>query len=816
MSNHSISSIYCAFRGMTPKYKRSEWEEEDGSSNCSYPSEAPMYSGNAGPPGMNPTVRVHNGKPRTFWQRLSSFEKLLLFIISLLTLLVFILSIVINVYRNSALPTPTVTVVMKHDNVSKSRNKEKILLEDQICQKKSCVISASTLLSAMDDSVDPCSDFYSYACGGWIKSNPIPDNQPSWGMFHKLAENNQITIRSTLEKPINESDCEAIKKAKIYYTSCMDVNETIESLGAKPLQDFLSKIGGWSISGNFSLDSWSFQNLIQTIQIEYAFSGGLFNWEVGKDDKNSSHYIIQIDQGGLSLPSEHYYLNKSDDDPILNAYLEYMTTVGVLLGGDKNSTREKMKEVLNFETKIAKFTIPDEKRRDEEKLYNNMTISKLQKLAPFFRWKQYFNTAAKTAKTKFKLFPTDSVVVFSPNFLRNLTNLVKEYQSTDENKFILNDYMVWQAVRPLSQYISKNFRDARNILRKALLGLDGQQTKWRMCASDTTGAVGFAVGAMFVQNTFNGESKPIAEKMIESVRAAFKQNLDTLQWMDSETRRLAKEKADAITDMIGYPDFILNPDKLDKKYEGLEFEINEYFENNLRLTKFALSKNMEKLKKKVDHKEWDMVPSDVNAYYEPSDNKIVFPAGILQKPFFSLVFPRALQFGGIGMVMGHELTHAFDDMGRTYDKNGNLHKWWKNETIREFNERTKCMKEQYSQYKLFDEKICGERTVGENIADNGGLKSAYHAYLSTVKKEGAEPKLPGLGMTNNQVFFLGFAQLWCSTSTRQAAHMAILKDSHTPAKYRVIGSLANSREFAKVFNCPAGSKMNPIKKCQVW
>ncbi|KAK2703842.1 hypothetical protein QYM36_017782, partial [Artemia franciscana] len=323
----------------------------------------------------------------------------------------------------------------------------------------------------------------------------------------------------------------------------------------------------------------------------------------------------------------------------------------------------------------------------------------------------------------------------------------------------LQNYLMWQVVKSFISTLPKSFRDAGKILRKALLGTDYTEEVWRYCVGDTNSILGFAVGSLFVRKTFHEESKQIAEEMIRSVRDAFIGNFPSLTWMDEKTRDAAKEKAIAITSMIGFPDFILNKDKLDEYYKDLHVIESEYFKNTLRSNQFSQRQNLKNLGEPVNKTEWGMPPATVNAYYTPNKNQIVFPAGILQKPFFDVTAPPSLNFGGMGVVVGHELTHAFDDQGREFDKNGDMKPWWNNETITKFQQRADCIADQYSSYSVNDEMVSGKQTIGENIADNGGLKAAFHAYQRWVKRmDIQERKLPGLNFTAPQLFFLSFAQ----------------------------------------------------------
>ncbi|XP_015588301.1 endothelin-converting enzyme homolog isoform X2 [Cephus cinctus] len=730
------------------------------------------------------------------WRARSPMEKCLFIVCAGLLLMVVVLSIIIS-SKNSWDDAQIFHVSNGEDGAH--------------CLTEHCVTVAASIINSIDNSVNPCDDFYEYACGGWIKKNPIPDGKSMWGTFGKLEQENQLILKNVLEKPLNEMKSEAERKAKLYYISCMDPDETIEVLGAKPMLNLLNDTGGWNITGHFNISSWSLQNTMHILQNKYNM-GGLFSWAVSEDDRNSTRYIIQVDQGGLTLPTIDNYLNKTEHGKVLAAYLDYMTQIGVLLGGEENSTRKQVQAVIEFETELAQITIPQEERRDEEKLYNLMSLSDLQKLAPFISWVEYFQNATVNKKITSKV----KIVNYAPQYFKELTKLVIQYNKTTEGKIVLNNYLVWQTVRSLTAYLSKPFRDAYKGLRKALIGSEGREEQWRYCVTDANNVMGFAIGAMFVREVFHGKSKPMAEEMINEIRKAFTRNLKNLTWMDAETRESAEAKANAITDMIGFPNFILNATELDERYEDLLISKDEYFLNNIRVNQYTLRRNLEKLDQVANKTTWIMTPPTVNAYYTPTKNQIVFPAGILQSPFYDMENPSSLNFGGMGVVMGHELTHAFDDQGSEYDLHGNLHQWWNNATIERFKNRTECFVEQYNDFEIQGRHVNGKQTLGENIADNGGLKAAYHAYLSTPKSHKDQMPLPGLNLTHRQLFFLSFAQVWCSAVTSETMGLQIEKDTHCPAKYRVIGPLSNLNEFSTEFNCPKGSRMNPISKCEVW
>ncbi|CAG7731662.1 unnamed protein product [Allacma fusca] len=730
-------------------------------------------------------------QPAGIWQSRTFLEKLLLFFaFTLLSILVLVTALAIQGWKASYI------VQINHCN-------------KETCVSPTCVQAAASVLTSMNLSVDPCQDFYQYACGGWVESNPIPDGKSTWGTFQKLGQQNQLVMKAVLERP-NYAKCGAEEKAQKFYKSCMDGNDTLEKLGAGPLQDLLVKVGGWSVSSsNFSLSKWKFQTQLQVLHNDYNM-GGFFTWAVGEDDRNSTRHIIQIDQGGLTLPKD-YYLNNTYAN-VVEAYLNYMTQVGMLLGaGNETRTREMMKNVIEFETEIAKVTIASEDRRDDEKMYHAMNISSLQTLIAEVSWYEYFNNAFNRVNHTLK--NGDIVVVYAPEYLGNLSKILHNKKASDEGKRVLNNYMVWHTVKSMTCCLSKAFRDAEKILRKAILGTDGTEESWRTCVGDTNNNLGFALGAMFIREAFHTESRPMAQIMIEDIRKAFQENLNNLAWMDNETRKLASEKAAATTDMIGYPDFILKPDELEKKYANLDINETDYFGNVLRVSQFTLRKNLLKLDEPVNKTKWGMTPPTVNAYYTPTSNQMVIPAGILQQPFFDPKYPKSINYGAIGVVMGHELTHGFDDQGREYDKFGNLNQWWNNETINKFKKQAECIVNQYSSFKIDGETLNGKQTLGENIADNGGLKAAFHAYRNLQTKD---MYLPGVNVSHDQLFFISFAQVWCSASLKESLVLQIQNDPHVPAPLRVQGPLSNLQEFSEAFKCPIKTPMNPPKKCTVW
>ncbi|XP_061380295.1 endothelin-converting enzyme homolog isoform X2 [Danaus plexippus] len=778
------------------RYKKTGFMDDDAGSVSSIQLNEGVRSGGT-------HIRYHMGVSFIGWHQRTKLERILLVITAFLLVAILLTTcLLLTIKGPSYIPVPP---------CYNPEPKE----ESSVCLSGSCIYTASEVIRALDETQDPCEDFYDFACGGWLKNNPIPEGKSSWGIFSKIELQNQLIIRSAIEK-VNVSDKNSAEtKARIYYDACIDGNETIEKLGEKPLISVIKKLGGWHLVTNTLVKQrkWDLQRLLQDVQNTYNL-GGFFNWAVTEDDRNSSKHVIVLDQGGLNLPTRDNYLNATAHKKVLDAYLDYMTKICTLLGANETEARAQMSKVIQFETELANITIPSEDRRDEEGLYNPYTVKQWQREAPFLNWSMFFNDAFKLVNRS--ISDNERIVVYAPEYFRNLTRLVRKYSKSEEDQKTLTSYMMWQVSRSLSSYLSKSFRDATKILRKALFGSEGTEESWRYCVTDTNNAVGFAVGAMFVREVFHGEAKTQGEIMIDNIRAAFKKNLKNLIWMDEETRDAAEIKADAITDMIGFPDYILNKDELDKQYEELDVRPNKYFENNIAFNTYSLKHDLRKLDKPVNKTKWGMTPSTVNAYYTPTKNQIVFPAGILQLPFYDGDNPKSVNYGAMGVVMGHELTHAFDDQGREYDRFGNLNRWWNNATIARFKQRTQCIQKQYSTYEIEGQHLNGKQTLGENIADNGGLKASFHAYKEYSKNSKVNLTLPGLKYNHRQLFFISFAQVWCSAMTKESTKMQIEKDDHTVAKYRVIGPISNLREFSEEFNCPVGSKMNPKHKCEVW
>ncbi|KAK1799616.1 hypothetical protein P4O66_000385 [Electrophorus voltai] len=633
-----------------------------------------------------------------------------------------------------------------------------------LCLSEQCVSVAAAITGALDRSVDPCRDFYSFACGGWVKKNPLPEGKSRWDPFNNLWEHNMAIMKDLLESTEKQSLSEAEEKAQRYYKACMN-EATIEKLGAQPLQELINKMGGWALSGPWDKDN--FQEVLRTASAQFR-SSPFFTVFISTDSKNSSSNIIQVDQSGLGLPSREYYLNKTANEKYLRAYLDFLVEVGMLLGGSEESSHTLMTEIVAFESALANITVPQEERRDEESIYHKIQARELATLAPAIDWMPFLRAVFAPVV----LNDSEPVVLYATEYLQKVSQLISNTSKsvkqslfpqpptheTDAVTFLsthstLNNYMIMKVVRKMVSILDQRFQDAEQRFLEVMYGAKK------------------------------------AEDMVAEIKGAFEDSLKHVGWMDDETKKAAKEKLDVASDL--------------------------YFQNVMHYYSFSGRVTADQLRKAPNRDQWSMTPPTVNAYYNPTKNEIVLPAGILQSPFYNHEWPKALNFGGIGVVMGHELTHAFDDQGRVYDKDGNLRSWWKNSSAEAFKQQTQCMVEQYSHYNINSESLNGKHTLGENIADNGGLKAAFKAYENWIWKHGKEAALPALDMTNHQLFFVGFAQVWCSVRTPESSHEGVITDPHSPSRFRVIGTVSNSDDFSKHFGCPPDTPMNPRRKCEL-
>ncbi|XP_061844573.1 phosphate-regulating neutral endopeptidase PHEX [Colius striatus] len=700
--------------------------------------------------------------------------------------------------------------------------------KQQYCLTSECIEAAASILSKINQSVDPCENFYRFACDGWIYNHPIPEDMSNYGVYPWLRRNVDLKLKALLEKPISKRrDSEAVQKAKILYASCMNENK-IEKADVKPLLSLLrhSPFRWPVLESNIGSEGlWSERrfNLVQALAtLRGQYSNSVFiRLYVAADDKISNRYILKLDQASLSLSSREDYLeNTTEAKSYRDAFLQFMVDTAVLLGANASRAESDMKSVLRLEVKIAEIMIPYENRTSEV-MYNKMNISELSAMIPQFDWLGYIKKVIDTRLyPELKdIDPSENVIVRVPQYFKDLFKILE-----NERKKTLANYLVWRMVYSRLFNLSRRFQYRWLEFSRVIHGTTTLLPQWDKCVDLVESSLPYVVGKMFVNAHFQEDKKEMMEELTEGIRWAF---IDMLQkendWMDSETKRKAYEKAKAVMAKVGYPQFIMNDTYINEDIKTLKFTENDYFGNVLQTRKYAAQSDFYWLRKEVPKTEWFTSPTTVNAFYSAFTNQIRFPAGELQKPFFwGTEYPRSLSYGAIGVIVGHEFTHGFDSNGRKYDKSGNLDPWWTTESEEKFKEKTKCMINQYSNYywKRAGLHVKGKRTLAENIADNGGLREAFRAYRRwiTEKRGGEEePLLPGLEFTHNQLFFLSYAHVRCNSFRPESAREQIYIGAHSPPQFRVIGAMSNFEEFRKAFNCPTNTTMNRgAESCRLW
>jgi len=538
----------------------------------------------------------------------------------------------------------------------------------------------------------------------------------------------------------------------------------------------------------------------------------LIDFSIVTDSKNSSWRVIDIDQASLGM-SREYLVNGLEDDDV-NSYYNYMVNVAVLLGAERTVAEKELKASLLFEIELAHASKPREERRNATRLYNPMMIRDLEKYAPMVPWLDYINNIL--TKDLVQVEETERVILDEPGYLVNLTKLLPK----TEKRTIAN-YMFWRAARASLGYFTEAARKIQLEYSKNITGKKSSTPRWRECTGSASGSFASPIGNMYVSKHFNSDAKHAMDEMVMDIRREFDIILDQIEWMDSATRVRAKEKLSTMKEYIGYPQEIMVKENLEELYKGLNVSPDDHFRNGINMSVWGTNYAWGKLREKVDKTDWKRHgrPAVVNAFYSSIENSIQFPAGILQGNFFEPNRPSYLNYGGIGWVIGHEITHGFDDQGRQYDSEGNLSNWWDDSTKDKFLDKANCIIWQYGNYTApsVNRSLNGINTQGENIADNGGVKEAYRAYSTWVHRHGEEKRLPGLqDYSPHQMFWISAANTWCSKYRDKSLEMRIRTGAHSPGMFRVQGPFANSHEFARDFRCPLGSRMNPVTKCEVW
>jgi putative endopeptidase len=641
-------------------------------------------------------------------------------------------------------------------------------------------------VTSMDRSVDPCVDFFTFSCGGWIKRNPIPPDQSSWDTYSKMQDENLGRLRGILEAAAAPDSKRASVNQKIgdYYASCTD-ERVIDASGTAPLKPSLDRIAKISSKAE-----------IADVAAGMIDDNVLFRFESIQDFRDANQVIANADQGGLGLPDRDYY-TKDDAKSVelRKQYLAHVQKMFELLGDKPETAAAEAQTVMRIETALAKGSMTRVERRDPKALDHKMTGAELEKISPEFHWPVYF--------AKVGMPSISSLNVTSPAFFKTMNEEIEKESLPD-----WKTYLRWHLVHADAPYLSsplvnENFA----FYGKTLRGQQELQPRWKRCTRAVDGDLGEALGQAYVDKYFSPDAKQKALKIVKEIQAAMEQDINGLSWMSPTTKQQALAKLHGMANKIGYPDKW-------RDYSKLEIVRGDELGNVERARKFEFDRQLAKIGKPVDRGEWDMTPPTVNAYYNPQMNDINFPAGVLQPPAFDPNSDAAPNYGDTGGTVGHELTHGFDDEGRQFDAQGNLRDWWTDEDGKEFVKRASCISDQYSTYTIIDDiKINGKLTLGEDVADLGGLILAYMAWKDDTKSQTLQPIDD---LTPEQRFFVGYGQSWCGQTRDETKRLRATVDPHSPEKYRTNGVVSNMPQFQEAFHCKPGSPMVNQNRCSVW
>jgi predicted metalloendopeptidase len=645
-------------------------------------------------------------------------------------------------------------------------------------------------IGAIDTGVSPCTNFYQYACGTWRAQNPIPPDKSRWGRFDELAERNLGIERDILEKSAQPAAgrSQIDKEIGDFYAACMDV-KTVDQQGLQGIQSLLESIHHLPTKDQLAMEFARLnKNGMRT----------MFRFGSEPDQKNSSVNIADVDQGGLSLPDRDYYLKDKFKD-IREKYVVHVANMFDLLAkseGMQWDSKAQADVVMRIETALATISMDRVLRRNPDNTYHPMTMADLPKLTPDFNWNVYFTDDGAPAFEK--------VNVGNPDFFKGLEPLIAN-TSLDDIKI----YLIWHVIHEMANelpqaYVDENF----DFWGRTLSGQKELAPRWKRCVRSDDRALGEALGEKFIQVAFSGPAKDKALELVGEIEKSMQMDIRTATWMTDATKKEAFEKLRLVSNKIGYPEHF-------RDYSSIEINRNDYLGDVVRAAAFEERRDLNKIGKPVDKSEWGMTPPTVNAYYNPPENNINFPAGILQPPFYSAKADDAVNYGAIGVVVGHELTHGFDDQGRRYDGTGNLREWWTPEDAKNFTEKADCIVNEYGSFSPVDGvTLNGKLTLGENAADNGGIHLAYAALIRDL----ADKVLPKKedGYTQEQLFFLGYAQIWCQNVADAQSKVAAATDPHSPGQFRVNGVVENLPEFQHAFSCKVGDPMVAPKACRVW
>lgn len=656
-----------------------------------------------------------------------------------------------------------------------------------------------------DKSLDPCNDFYKYACSKWLNANPIPADQVYWSTGSGLELWNEGVLRDTLEAAARNDSTRSANQQKIgdYWAACMD-ESGIEAAGLKPLNVELDRIAALKSKKGITLELAHLQHLFPG-----AWQGGdnqsnspLFGFTGQQDYDNASMVVAQIDQGGLSLPNRDYYLKTDDKSKeLLARYKTHIQKMFGLAGEPESQAATDAATIIELETALARAQMDNVKRRDPKNINNKMTLAQVRAVAPSIDWDAYLKAVHAP--------PSDHYIVTSPDFFRAEEKLLNQHPLAH-----WQTYLRWQVIHRSAPYLTKALVEENfDFFSHTLAGAEQQLPRWRRCVHAADRDLGEALGQAYVDRAFPPQSKARTLEMVHAIEAALSADIQSLNWMSSATKEQALVKLKGIEDKIGYPSHW-------RDYSSVKISKGSYLNNVAQTSSFEFERWVAKIGRPVDRSEWTMTPPTINAYYDPQLNTINFPAGILQPPFFDPQRDDAVNFGAIGMVIGHEIIHGFDDEGRKFDAHGNLRDWWTAEDAKQYDDRGKCISDEYTQEVPeagIGVKQNGLLTQGEDTADNGGIHLALAALEASLKKDGKSLDDKGAdGWTYRQRFFLSYANSWCANVRPQIARVVVTTDPHSLPVFRINNVVSNMSEFEQAFSCKAGQKMVRANACRVW